>query len=479
MPKKARVGVIGAGPAGATAAYQLAKLGHHVQLFEASPFVGGMARTISLWDQKVDLGPHRFFSSDARVNRLWLEVVGRDYRMVERLTRIFYDGKFFHYPLQATDALSNLGAREAARCIASYGRMRLRPPPRVDSFEDWVVSRFGRRLFDIFFKTYSEKLWGIPCTELDSDFAAQRIKKLSLYEAAKAAVLGSRGSKHKTLVDRFAYPLGGTGMVYERMVDAVRERGGEVMLSTPVERVEARAGERGGRIVVEGKGAESFDYIVSSMPLTLLVNKLPDVPDDVLAATRSLRFRNTILVFLNVEATNLFPDQWLYVHSSELATGRVTNFRNWVPELYGSSKNSILALEYWCDGTDATWSRTEEDLVAQATRELGKTGLLGSAKVTAGKVVRIPRCYPVYQRGYRDAVAKVVDHLSRIDSILPIGRYGAFKYNNQDHSILMGMLAAEKIAEAKRHDLWAVNTDYDSYQEAAIIDETGLVAKSA
>ena len=479
MREKARIGVIGAGPAGATAAYQLAKLGHRVHLFEASPFVGGMARTISLWDQKVDLGPHRFFSSDARVNRLWLEVVGRDYRMVERLTRIFYDGKFFKYPLQAADALKNLGGVEAARCLASYGRMRLRPPRDLDTFEDWVVSRFGRRLFDIFFKTYSEKLWGIPCTELDSDFAAQRIKKLSLYEAAKAAILGSRGSKHKTLVDRFAYPLGGTGSVYERMIDVVRERGGRVDLSTPVERVEARAGERGARIVALGKGAESFDYVVSSMPLTLLVQKLPDVPDDVLAASRSLKFRNTILVFLNVDATNLFPDQWLYIHSASLATGRVTNFRNWVPELYGASRSTILALEYWCDATDATWPRADDDLVAQATREITATGLLGGARVTAGKVIRIPRCYPVYQRGYRDAVAKVVSHLSTIDSVLPIGRYGAFKYNNQDHSILMGMMAAEKIAESKKHDLWAVNTDYESYQEAAVIDETGLVATTA
>jgi protoporphyrinogen oxidase len=471
------VAVIGAGPAGATAAYELSKSGHRVDLFEASPFVGGMARTFDLWDQRVDVGPHRFFSSDARVNRLWLEVVGRDYKMVERLTRIFYNGKFFLYPLQATDALKTLGLLEAGRCIASYGQTRLHPPTELDTFEDWVVARFGRRLFEIFFKTYSEKLWGISCRDLDSDFAAQRIKKLSLFEAAKAALFGGGGSKHKTLVDRFAYPTGGTGMVYQRMVDSVAKRGGQVHLRTPVVSVEARAGETGAKVTVEGKGTKSYDYVVSSMPLTLMVERLPNVPEPVLRATRELRFRNTILVYLLVDSPTLFPDQWLYVHSSDLLTGRVTNFRNWVSELNGSSKNSILALEYWCNDDDAIWKEDEEQLVARAKREIAKTGLLGAARIIEGKAVRVPRCYPVYRRGYRDSVSSVVEHLRPIKSLIPIGRYGAFKYNNQDHSILMGLLAAENITKGANHDLWAVNTDYESYQEAAVIDETGHVQK--
>lgn len=470
------IAVIGAGPAGATAAYELFKAGHRVQLFEASPFVGGMARTFELWDQKVDVGPHRFFSSDARVNRLWLEVVGKDYRMVERLTRIFYDGKFFDYPLQATNALKGLGLAEAARCMASCGQSRLRPPAQLDSFEDWIVARFGRRLFEIFFETYSEKLWGISCKDLDSDFAAQRIKKLSLLEAAKAAIVGNRGSKHKTLVDRFAYPIGGTGMVYERMVDAVRARGGTVHMKTPVVSVEARAGEAGAKVTASQTGTQSFDYVVSSMPLTLLVGRLPNVPEAVLRATKELKFRNTILVYLDVDSPALFPDQWLYVHSSELLTGRVTNFRNWVPEINGASKSSILALEYCCNDEDATWKEDDSVVVDRAKREIAKTGLLGSSSVLDGKVVRVPRCYPVYRRGYRESVRTVVDYLRPLETLLPIGRYGAFKYNNQDHSILMGLLAAEKISSGAKHDLWEINTDYESYQESALIDETGLVS---
>ncbi len=469
------VGVIGAGPAGATAAYELAKAGHRVRLFEASPHVGGMARTLPLFGQRVDLGPHRFFSSDARVNRLWLEVVGRDYRMVDRLTRIFYSGKFFHYPLQAGDALKTLGLLEAGRCVASYGRTRLRPPKSLDSFEDWVVARFGRRLFEIFFKTYSEKLWGISCQELDSDFAAQRIKKLSLLEAAKSALFGGGGAKHKTLVDRFAYPTGGTGVVYERMAEAVRARGGEVHVSTPVLGVDARPGQAGATITFADRPAQPFDFVVSSMPLSTLVQKLPDVPADVLRASERLRFRNTILVYLHVDGAALFPDQWLYVHSADLQTGRVTNFRNWTKELYGEANSSILALEYWCNDGDAAWTEDDAVLVARATREIGQTGLIRGARVLDGAVVRIPRCYPVYDRGYRERVATVVDHLKKYDSLLPIGRGGAFKYNNQDHSILMGLLAAEKIDKGARHDLWAVNTDYESYQESAVIDETGLV----
>lgn len=459
------VAVIGAGPAGLTAAYQLAKAGKRVTVFEASPYVGGMCRSFELWGQTVDVGPHRFFSSDARVNRLWLEVIGKDYRMVDRLSRILYRDKFFHYPLRAGDALANLGVVEAARCVASYGRARLSPPD-PSTFEGWVVGRFGRRLFEIFFQTYSEKLWGIRCDELDADFAAQRIKKLSLLEAAKAAVFGSRGSEHKTLLDRFAYATGGTGELYERMATEIRARG-TIALSTPVRSVE------GTSIRTEDDVVHPFDHVISSMPLTLLASRLPNVPERVIAATKALTFRNTILVFLEVDSPRLFDDQWLYIHSPELLTGRISNFRNWVPELYRDKRTTILTLEYWCQESDEIWTRDDADLVALATRELAHTGLAGSSKVLQGKVVRVPRCYPIYRRGYRDHVAVIEQHLRGRPELQVIGRYGSFKYNNQDHSILMGLLAAENVTGAA-HDLWRVNSD-DTYQEAAIIDETGLV----
>jgi protoporphyrinogen oxidase len=467
------VAIIGAGPAGMTAAYQLAKESVGVHVFEASDAIGGLSRTINLWDQKVDLGPHRFFSSDPRVNNLWLEVIGEDYEMVNRLTRIYYKGRFFHYPLKQVDALAKLGVFEAARCVASYLAQRLRRRESENCFEKWVIQRFGRRLFQIFFKTYSEKLWGIPCHALDSDFAAQRIKKLSLFEAVRAALFKNGAAAHKTLVEQFAYPKAGTGELYNRMADYVRATGGTVECQRPVQSVLLRDGCVNGVRFEDGE-QRTFDEVISTMPLNQLVTRLRDVPADVISAAESLRFRSTILVFLKVEATNLFADNWLYVHSEDLRAGRITNFRNWVPQLYGESQSSILALEYWCNRDDSIWSQDDESLVALASRELRSTGLIKNAIVSAGHVHRIPRCYPVYSRGYKEVLKPVQDYLSTLSGLTVIGRYGAFKYNNQDHSILMGMLAAENISEGATHDLWAINTDYE-YQERTKITKTGLV----
>ncbi len=466
-----KVAVIGAGPAGLSAAYQLAKAGVEVEVFEASPHVGGMSRSFELWDQIVDLGPHRFFSSDARVNRLWLEIVESDYRMVDRLTRIYYGDRFFHYPLQPVNALKNLGIVEAARCMLSYFRQRVSPSEDQATFASWVTRRFGRRLYEIFFKTYSEKLWGISCDELDADFAAQRIKKLSLGEAVKNALkLGKQ--KHATLVDQFAFPLGGTGMVYERMADYVKALG-ELHLQRPIRRVLHDQGRITGLQTADGI-THTFDHVISTMPLTLLVKGLEGVPANVRQAADALTFRNTILVYLNVAGQDLFPDQWIYVHAAELEVGRVTNFRNWIPEICRQSPNSILSLEYWCYDQDAKWKASDESLIEQATSEMRQTGLIGNAEITAGHVVRIPRCYPVYARNYKQHLSVITDYVSQFQGLTPIGRYGSFKYNNQDHSILMGLLAAENILQQQDNDLWSINTDYESYQEAATITSSGL-----
>ncbi len=468
-----KVGVIGGGPAGLTAAYELAKGGAEVQLFEASDAVGGMCRSFQLWGQTVDLGPHRFFSSDARVNRLWLEIAEFDYRMVDRFTRIYYGGKFFQYPLQPTNALANLGVIEALRCVASYGRQRILPEPAGESFESWVVRRFGRRLYEIFFRTYSEKLWGISCQDLDADFAAQRIKKLSMAEVVKNA-MGLTGKKHQTLVDQFAYPLGGTGMIYERMADYI-DGLGQVHLNAPVKHVTHKNQKVTGVELMSGKTVK-LDHVISTMPLTLLSKGLEGVPQRVVEATKHLKFRNTILVYLRVPETDLFDDQWIYVHSPDLLVGRVTNFRNWIPELYGQSGDTILSLEYWANDEDQLWKETDQQLIERGKQEMRSTGLLGAAEIIDGHVVRVPRCYPVYARNYKSHLGVVTDYLSQFQGLDPIGRYGAFKYNNQDHSILMGRLAADNLLTARENDLWAINTDYDSYQEAATITSAGLVS---
>ncbi len=469
-----KVGIIGAGPAGLTCAYELAKRQIDVEVFESAPCVGGMARSIELWGQTVDLGPHRFFSSDKRVNRLWLEVAGRDYVMLNRLTRIFYRGRLFVYPLKAMNALANLGCLEACRCVFSYLGARLAPAPRDDTFESWVTSRFGSRLFRIFFKTYTEKLWGIPTSLLDSDFAAQRIKGLSLFEAVKDALFGGGGGKHKTLVNSFAYPLEGTGMIYERMRARIIDHGGRVHLNSPVNGVLVQDAVCRGLLLENGE-RRYFDHVVSTMPLTGMVESIPEIPPAIQTHLNALSYRNTVLVFLHVEGDALFPDNWLYVHENSLRTGRITNFANWAPSIRNGKRNSILALEYWCNDDDAAWSWSDEQHTRTGVDEIARTGLIQGARVLDASVMRLHRSYPVYHRGYKTHLNPVQDWLKTIGGLSPIGRYGAYKYNNQDHSILMGLLAAENIADGKRHDLWAINTDYDQYQEAAIINETGLV----
>ncbi|MCG8648593.1 MAG: FAD-dependent oxidoreductase, partial [Pirellulales bacterium] len=428
------VAVIGAGPTGMTAALQLSRGHAAVSVYEAAQQVGGLARSLDLWGQRVDLGPHRFFSVDARVNRLWLDVVGDQYELVDRKTRIYYQDKFFHYPLELGDVIRNLGPFDAAMCVASYLKQRLSSgliKADKTSFQSWVVHRFGRRLFELFFKSYSEKLWGIPCDQLSADFAAQRIKQLSLPEVLISALSDRRARSHQTLVDCFAYPYGGTGAVYEKMADRLRRQGGKIHLHCPVRRVLHDDFDVKGIELNDGR-VEQFDHVVSTMPLPLLVSGLTKVPKQVQAAAGSLQFRHTILVYLHIDSDCLFDDQWLYIHSPGLRMGRVTNFRNWVSQLNGDAETTILAVEFWCDESDPIWTAPDERLIKQAVDELSSTTLVRADTVLDGHVIRLPRCYPIYRLGYREQVKQVADYLRQFRQLTPIGRYGAFKYNNQD-----------------------------------------------
>jgi len=469
-----KVAIIGAGPAGMTAAYELVKQKVEVEVFEAGSTPGGMAKTIELWDQRVDTGPHRFFSKDKRVNQLWLEVVGNDYEIVDRLTRILYKKKFFSYPLSPINALKNIGVGQAVLCLIFYVKEVLFPTKQDGSFETWVTHRFGKRLYEIFFKSYSEKLWGIPCTELDSDFASQRIKKLSLFEAVKNSIFKSKTKQQRTLLEQFAYPCQGTGMVYQRMADFVVKHGGKIHYKTPVQKINVENQAVSSLELVNGPTCGGFDHIISTMPLSLLVSRLKDIPAPVKDAALALRFRNTILVYLNVDAVDLFPDQWIYIQSPEFKCGRITNFRNWVPQLYGQQKSTILALEYWCNDEDLLWSQTDDAFIRMATDELKLMGF-SKGPILGGHVEKIPRCYPVYNKGYKDKIEIIQEYLKTIQGLSVIGRYGSFKYNNQDHSILMGIQAAANILQGPYKDLWKINTDYEDYQESYIITKTGLI----
>jgi protoporphyrinogen oxidase len=470
--KRIRVAVIGAGPAGLSAAYSLQEKGFEVQLFESSGEVGGMARSVWMWDQIVDIGPHRFFSSDPRVNRFWLSALDSEYVMVKRLTRIYYNKRFFSYPIQAMNALQGLGVFEAAKCVISYLAVKVRPKTDESKFDNWVINRFGSRLFEIFFKSYTEKLWGIRCSELDADFAAQRIKKLSMYEAIKSTLLSANKSKHRTLVDEFAYPKFGAGYVYTKLATKFHAKGGKLVVNSRITNIQLS--HEGVALTANGE-ISSFDHLISSMPITNLIRMI-GAPESVLAASEQLRFRNTILVYLKVSGSNPFPDQWIYVHAEELLTGRITNFSNWTSTIKKDQEDHIICLEYWCYDESSIWIEKDDYLVSLGTEELYKTGLVRPGAISEGKVIRVPKCYPVYSTGYKDLLQPVQDFLNTLPRVTPIGRYGSFKYNNQDHSILMGLLAAENLADGTNYDLWGINTDYE-YQESTRITSTGLISE--
>jgi len=442
--------VIGAGPAGITAALKLAEKGHKVLLLEKNGSVGGLCQSLQLWDQQVDLGPHRFFSNNKQVVELWRSMAP-NYLKVNRITRISYKNKFFQYPLKAMDTLMKLGILEATSCILSYG-FTLCKKQDESNFEGWVKNRFGERLFNTFFKEYSEKLWGLKCSEIHSDFAAQRIKNFSLLEAIKKA-LGSK-TTHKTAIDEFAYPRYGTGEVYKNMELRFKQLGGEIIFNTSVTTIDPT-----NNTVHTAEGKEYlYRSIISTMPLTTMVVKIPTVTSEVLDACKRLKYRNTILVYLLANESP-FPDNWVYVHSPEVRVGRITNFSNWGSE----RQQTILCLEYWCSNKDPEWKLTDNEWQNIARHEINLLDLQ-CGSLLDHKVIRIPKSYPIYDIDYKANMAPVRGFLEQYKNLHAIGRYGSFRYNNQDHSILMGLLAAENITEGANHNLWDVNED-KNYQE--------------
>jgi len=457
--------IIGAGPAGLSCAVKLAEAGKAVQVVESSEHVGGLSRSFSLWGQTVDLGPHRFFSSDPEVVDHWKNHLENGATRVKRLTRIHYRDRLFFYPLEPLDVLKNLGAGEMVRSVTSYASQRLFPINEPATLEDWVTNKFGRRLSDIFFRAYSEKLWGIPYHQIDADWAAQRIREFSLWGAVKESFSNQRSS-HRTLADEFLYPIGGAGVVYESMAKTLTARGGRVFLKRAVTSIQLDPDGRASGVTLADGETLPAQTVVSTMPITQMLFALPEVPPTVSGASRSLRFRNTILCYLEVDRADLFPDNWIYVHSPHLRHGRITNFRNWCPSLYGNAETSILCMEFWCFEDDATWHLGGEILAQLAQRELRSLWPRSSFRVLNHKVVKIPRSYPLYEIGYRNSIDVIRQHLQTIPNLIPIGRYGSFKYNNQDHSLLMGLRAADQILTGRDHRLWDLNCD-SVYQEAA------------
>lgn len=475
------VAIIGAGPAGLTAGYLLSKENVPVTILEADPvYVGGIARTAKYKGYHFDIGGHRFFSKSKEVEDLWTELLPDDMLDRPRSSRIFYRDRFFSYPLKAGEALMKLGIFESTRCVLSYFKSRLFPVKNPKNFEDWVSNQFGKRLFNIFFKTYTEKVWGMSCKEISADWAAQRIKGLSLWSAVwnalfkkKAPAAGQDKSKViKTLIDTFRYPRRGPGMMWDAAADKIKQMGGNVEMGMKVVACHYDATSRLWVTVYQDKDGNRHSiesrHVISSAPMKQLVNGItPKMPDHVIQAANSLRYRDFLTVVLILKDRNAFDDNWIYIHDPSVKVGRVQNFKSWSPEMVPDPTMTCYGLEYFCFEGDGLWTSSDADLIEQAKRELAKIGLAKPEDIVDGCVVRQPKAYPVYDDDYARHVNTIRAELDKnYPNLHLVGRNGMHKYNNQDHAMMTAMLCAKNIVAGEAlFDLWEVNQDAE-YHEA-------------
>ena len=469
-----RVAVIGAGPAGLTAAYTLAQERIPVTVLEADPvYVGGISRTVEYKGFRFDIGGHRFFSKSKEIEDLWTELLPQDMLQRRRQSRILYRGHLYSYPLKAAEALWRLGLIEASLCGFSYLRARLRPVPNAENLQDWVSNHFGERLFRTFFKTYTEKVWGVSCKDISADWAAQRIRGLSLASAildALAPWRRKRGSDQiATLIETFRYPRYGPGMMWTAAAAKVQELGGEICMGHRVSSCHWDAQTRQWTLALEpGSKTLTADHVISSAPLSELVRSItPPFSEEGLRAAASLKYRNFATVALIARGRSELADNWIYIHDPDIRAGRVQNFRAWSPYLAPDDAHSCYGLEYFCSEGDDIWTMPDADLIALARRELGRTGLARPETVVDGCVVRQPKAYPFYDRGYAAQVRIIRDEVERrYPQLHLVGRSGMHRYNNQDHAMMTGILAARNIAAGRTvYDLWSVNQDA-GYHEA-------------
>ena len=472
----APVVVVGAGPAGLTAAVRLRQADVEVTVVEATDSVGGISRTVERDGWRFDLGGHRFFTKVPEVEAFWHEVLpDEDFLMRPRMSRILYRGKLFDYPLKPFNALFGLGVLEAIRCVLSYALVRVRPPKDQSNFEGWVAARFGWRLYRIFFKTYTEKVWGVPATDIQADWAAQRIKNLSLLNAVTSAFgLGRSGGQITTLIEEFQYPRLGPGMMWDTARDLVLAAGGQLRMQAKVASVRHAAGAA--HTVVLADGTElAASSVVSSMPLPSLVRAMdPPAPADVLEAADGLTFRDFLTVALVVPASAGFPDNWIYIHEPGVRVGRVQNFGSWSPQLVKDGY-TCLGLEFFVSRGDDLWESTDEELIALGKAELATLGLAQTDQVQAGYVVRVPKAYPVYDEGYAGRVDLLRGWLAEtVPNVHPVGRNGMHRYNNQDHSMLTAMLTVDNIVTGAQHDVWTVNVEEDYHEVVSPTDSAAV-----
>lgn len=480
------VAVIGAGPAGLTAAYLLAKNQVPVTVLEADPtYVGGISRTVRYKGFHFDIGGHRFFSKSKEVEDLWTELLPNDMLIRPRSSRIYYRGRFFSYPLKAGEALVKLGPIEAAHCVLSYLKARALPIKEPRSFEDWVTNKFGKRLFNIFFKTYTEKVWGMSCKEISADWAAQRIKGLSLTTAIWNALWPKKKAKDKgqvikTLIDSFRYPRRGPGMMWEACAERTLALGGKIKMGQRVTGC-AYDAEQGLWTVTHRDAAGDVsvvkaEHVISTAPLRQLAHGIsPSLSGTALAAADSLRYRDFLTVVLMLKDQQRFDDNWIYIHEPSVKVGRIQNFKSWSPEMVPDPSMGCYGLEYFCFEGDGLWNSSDADLIELAKTELAKVGLAKENEILDGCVVRQPKAYPVYDDDYAMHVTTVREELEeRFPTLHLVGRNGMHKYNNQDHAMMTAMLCVENIlAGTQVYDLWRVNQDAEYHEAGQAGDQAG------
>jgi len=466
--------IAGGGPAGLTGAYELSKHGHSCVVLEADPrLVGGISRTDEYKGYRFDIGGHRFFSKNSEITALWREILGDDFITRSRLSRIYYDRKFFYYPLKPVDALWKLGPWRSMRILHSYLTARICPIQPERTFEDWVVNRFGRELFKTFFKSYTEKVWGMPTSEISADWAAQRIKGLSLTGAVLNAFLGGlkpgKGEVIKTLIDEFQYPRLGPGQMWEAARDRIRTQGGAVHLDRKVVKIEHDGSAVTAFVATDSQGRSTRylgSHFLSTMPVRELIRAMdPPPPSDVRHAAESLKYRDFLTVVLIVDRAGTFPDTWIYIHEPNVKVGRIQNFKNWSPELVPDPSKSSLGMEYFCFEGDELWNLSDSELLALGRREISAIGLVAASEVIDGCVVRMPKAYPVYDDEYQVHLGVIRRWLANLGNLELAGRNGMHKYNNQDHSMMTALLAARNILGMGRYDPWKVNTDAEYHEE--------------
>ena len=457
--------IIGAGPAGLAAAYELIRQGHRPVVLEKGDKTGGLARTEVFKGFRFDIGGHRFFTKNDAIMRLWQGVLGEGLITVPRTSRIYYEGRFFNYPLSFFNAISGMGVIESLLILFSYLRVQVRPYPEEETFEQWVSNRFGRRLYGKFFEPYTVKMWGLPCHSIPSDWARQRIKGLSLMAALSDALLGNQ--KAKSLIHEFYYPKMGPGMMWERFQERIEEKGGHVRLNTELMGLNHANGWIKGVKCVEGDKAFEIPvgHVISSLPLPKLVNMLNSrAPADVLEAANTLSYRALILVVLILDKDELFSDQWIYIHSPGFRVGRIQNFKNWSDAMVPDTRKTSLGMEYFCSEGDDISVMSDEELSDLAVRELARLGLAEGDDAIDSFVVRQPDAYPVYSDGHENRIRIIRDFLNGFENLQTIGRNGMHRYNNMDHSMQTGILAAQNISGAD-HDLWSINEEEEYLEE--------------